>query len=332
MSRVSDALRRAAERKSESEQRSPTASVETVTDDALFELAREPFPIELTEHRRPRPVSPPPAPPAPSVSPASGPAAAPPERPKTEATDVPLRAAKPASLIERIDARLQAKIVVDDTMMASSREQYRRLAAALHHQQLTTGIKIVMIASAVSGEGKTLTASNLALTLSESYQRTVLLIDADLRRPSLHVIFGINASPGLSDGLASGDERKVRSAQVSARLAILPAGEPSADPMAGLTSDRMRRLLDEAREAFDWVIIDTPPVTLMPDANLLAGMVDRAVLIVKADSTPFDLVTRAVEAIGRDRTLGVVLNQATTNVHSPGYYDQYYAALQSAPQ
>jgi capsular exopolysaccharide synthesis family protein len=329
MTRVSDALRRAAEQASESEQTSPAGSIETVVDDSLSELAREPFPIELTEHRRSRPASVPPAAAAPSASPTSAHAPATPERPKT---DVLPRPAKPASVIERIDARLEAKIVVDETMVASSREQYRRLAAALHHQQLATGIKIVMIASAVSGEGKTLTASNLALTLSESYQRAVLLIDADLRRPSLHVIFGINASPGLSDGLAPGEDRKMRSAQVSARLAILPAGEPSADPMAGLTSDRMRRLLDEARDAFDWVIIDTPPVTLLPDANLLAGMVDGVVLIVKANSTPFDLVTRAVEAIGRDRTLGVVLNQATTTVNDPGYYYQYYAAPESAQQ
>ena len=68
----------------------------------------------------------------------------------------------------------------------ASREQYRRLAATLHHAQAEHGLKVVMVASAVPGEGKTLTATNLALTLSESYQRRVLLIDADLRRPSLH--------------------------------------------------------------------------------------------------------------------------------------------------
>ena len=71
----------------------------------------------------------------------------------------------------------------------------------------------------------------------------------------------------------------------------------------------MRRLIDEAREAFDWVIIDTPPVGLLPDANLLAAMVDGVVLVVKAGSTPYDLVKRAVDAIGRDRMLGVVLNR-----------------------
>ena len=85
--------------------------------------------------------------------------------------------------------------------------------------------------------------------------------------------------------------------------------------MAGLTSERMRRLIDEAREAFDWVIIDTPPVGLLTDANLLASMVDGAVLVVKAGSTPYDLVKRAVDAIGRERLLGVVLNRADEQPH-----------------
>ena len=94
-----------------------------------------------------------------------------------------------------------AKLVGDDRMLTTSREQYRRLAATLHRIQATSGLKVVMIASAVAGEGKTLTAANLALTFSESYEQNVLLIDADLRRPSLARTFGVPSSPGLSDGL-----------------------------------------------------------------------------------------------------------------------------------
>ena len=107
-----------------------------------------------------------------------------------------------------------------------------------------------MIASAVPGEGKTLTATNLALTLSESYQRRVLLIDADLRRPSLHEVFQArHARSGLSDGLL--DRRRPSDARAAAGVAAArrscrPAGR-ARDPMGGLTSDRMRRLLEEAR-------------------------------------------------------------------------------------
>ena len=109
--------------------------------------------------------------------------------------------------------------------------------------------------------------------------------------------------------------------QVSARLGVLQAGRPSSDPIAALTSERMRRLINEARNNFDWVILDTPPVTLLTDANLVSSMTDGAVIVVRAGHTPHELVERAVIAIGRERTLGVVLNQAEPL--SKDYYAKY---------
>lgn len=239
-----------------------------------------------------------------------------------------------SEIFERLDATLAQKIVVDQNIMPVSREQYRRLAATLHHAQADTGLKVVMIASAVVGEGKTLTASNLALTFSESYQRTVLLIDGDFRRPALHVVFNIDAPSGLSEGLASVVEQKLPLYRVSQRLTILPAGRPTSDPMASLTSNRMRRVIQEAREAFDWVIVDTPPVGLLPDANLLAAMVDGAVLVVRANSTPYHSVVRAIDALDRNRLLGVVLN-STTSPNGTGhnnYYTYYHGTRPQADQ
>ena len=317
MSRVDEAMRRAAELADTATV--PAEDVQFLTDDAIEdvrELAREPFPIELPEKRTSRVA------PTPIGSLAAEMADVP--RAAPELPEVP----KPGSLFERISASLAEKVVVDGNMLSSSREQYRRLAAALHHAQAARGLKIVMIASALPGEGKTLTASNLALTLSESYKKNVLLVDGDLRRPTLHTVFRIDNSAGLSEGLVQDVERRLPVRQVSERLAVLPAGRPSADPMAGLTSERMQRLLDEARDVFDWIIIDTPPVALMPDANLLAAMVDAAVLIVKAGSTPFELVERAIQAIGRERTVGVVLNRADPAEGAAGYayYDSRYRA------
>jgi protein-tyrosine kinase len=229
------------------------------------------------------------------------------------------------SLFDRIDGRLAEKVVVDRQMEPASREQYRRLAAVLHDAQGNDGVRVVMMASAVSGEGKTLTAANLALTISESYHRRVLLIDADLRKPALHNIFKIDTTTGLSEGLKGGEAPKLVVRQISQHLWLLPAGRPNSDPMAGLTSDRMRQLIEEAKEAFDWVIIDTPPLVILPDANLLASMVDAAVLVVRAESTPHHLVKRAADAIGHKRVLGVVLNQArATHLPYGGYYDEYY--------
>ncbi len=219
------------------------------------------------------------------------------------------------------------KLVIHEEVKQATIEQYRRLAAALHHAQCNDGIKIVMVASALAGEGKTLTAVNLALTLSESYARRVLLIDADLRRPSMHEIFHMPNVSGLNEGLKADDDRKLTVLEISPRLSLLPAGKPDPDPMSALTSDRMRRVIQEAAAKFDWVVIDTPPVGLLPDAHLLAAMVHVAVLVVRAGRTPCALVQRAIASLDRNRVIGVVLNQIDDRAVSPGgKYEHYYAA------
>ena len=114
-------------------------------------------------------------------------------------------------------------------------EQYRRLAATLHGLQVERGLKTLMVTSTVPEEGKTLTVANLALTLSESYKRRVLLIDADLRRPSIHQVFGLPNVTGLSDGLRS-DRGQLPVLEVSVCLSVVTAGQPDANPMAKLTS------------------------------------------------------------------------------------------------
>lgn len=204
-------------------------------------------------------------------------------------------------------------------------EQYRRLAATLHHLQSERGIKVVMVTSALSGEGKSLTSTNLALTLSQSYRRRVLLIDGDLRRPSIHQIFEVQNSQGLSEGIKSESEEKLSITEIFENLSILTAGKPDPDPMSSLTSERMRRIVAEARMKFDWVIIDTPPVALLPDAGLLAAIAEAAVLVVGAARTPFDIIQRTVDTIGRDKIMGVVLNRAeTTKFRGGKQYEAYY--------
>jgi capsular exopolysaccharide synthesis family protein len=305
MSRVDEALRRAQERESHGGTATPTALRPEVPDVDINTLAEEPFPIEMREHRRPRKLVAENPPPVEAL------------RASLPAVQEPLDPTS-AELFERVNVALAEKIVIDHNMAPVCREQYRRLAAILHHSQLSTGLSVIMISSAVPGEGKTLTSSNLALTFSESYHRNVLLIDADLRRPALHSVFRVDNTSGLSDGLAAEQEHKMALRQVSARLAVLPAGRA--------TSDRMRRLLQEARGSFDWVIIDTPPVALLPDAHLLTSMTDGALLVVKAGSTPHYLVKRAMDALGQDRILGAVLNRSTTSTNSGGYgyYQNYY--------
>ena len=187
-------------------------------------------------------------------------------------------------------------------------EQFRKLAATLFHAQREGRLKVVMVTSAVPGEGKTLTALNLARVLSESYRRSVLLIDADLRRPRLTEAAGLTTADGLSAALKSADHRKVTVTQLTEQLTLLPAGRPDPEPLSGLTSPRMQQLIEEGAERFDWVIVDTPPIGVATDAGLLSAMVDATILVVKAGETSLTAVNQAVETLGRNRIIGVVLN------------------------
>jgi capsular exopolysaccharide synthesis family protein len=336
MSRVYDAMRRKAEEQkgtvSQSEAAPTWTSPVGVEEDVLSQLqaenmgTRPPAP-ELDEdpvaRQELRPTITPPA--AVRHEPAAPAPAAP--APAAPAPVAPARAAARKELsspiFEHVDLRYKGKIVLDTAVSPQSREQYRRLAASLHHAQAVSGIKVVMVTSAMVGEGKTLTASNVAMTLSQSYKKELLLVDADFRRPSVHAVFGIPPYPGLAESLTAEQNQKIRVRLVSSGLGVLTGGRPTSDPIAALTSERMRQLVQEARNTFDWVILDTPPVALLTDASLVSAMTDGALIVVKAGETSWDLVERAVNAVGRERTLGVVLNRATGQLPSTGYYDYY---------
>jgi protein-tyrosine kinase len=220
----------------------------------------------------------------------------------------------------------RGKFVVDPDTSRAAIEQYRRLAAVLHQAQVHRGIRTAMVASAFAAEGKSLTAANLSLTLSESYRRRVLLIDADLRRPTLHDTFQIPNLAGLSDWLRADDATKLPRVEITPHLTLLPGGRPDPDPMGGLASERMKRVLQQASVDFDWVIVDTPPVAFLPDSHMLSAMVDTAVLVIGAGRTPAAAVQRAVNELGRDRIIGVVMNRVETEALHPygqTYYDRY---------
>ena len=229
------------------------------------------------------------------------------------------------ALASTLSARtgLRSKLVVGQDTNVLVVEQYRRLAATLHEAQLEKGLKTVMVTSAVPREGKTLTVINLALTLSESYARRVLLIDADLRKPSIHDVLGIPNDRGLSDLLLS-DRLELNTVTVSPRLAVLPSGSLSENPLAALASARMRAFVDEMATRFDWVLLDTPPVGLLPDAQLLGRVAQAAVFVIRAGVTPYDVVDRAVSELGRDCIMGTVLNGVEDrSLPTTEYYGRY---------
>jgi protein-tyrosine kinase len=220
------------------------------------------------------------------------------------------------------DADMEARLVTGVSSSVSL-EQYRRLAAVLHDEQIHGNLKTVMITSAVPNEGKTLTIANLALTLSGSYRRRVLVIDADLRAPSVHSLFSIPNSRGLSEALREGG-RELPILEMSPGLSVLTAGRPGPTPLADLTSERMAEVIRECAASFDWVLLDTPPVGLLPDAQVLARLAGAVIFVIAAGSTPSNAVARAISEIGADSIIGTVLNRVEDGrIPEADYYGHY---------
>jgi capsular exopolysaccharide synthesis family protein len=244
-----------------------------------------------------------------------------PSRP-TRVTTAPRSAgpARPATL----HPGLEGKLVVGQNVPLVAVEQYRRLATVLHDHHVQSGLKTLMVSSSLPGEGKTLTIVNLALTLCDSFQQRVLLIDADLRRPSVHDVFGIPNHKGLADTTrASAGE--IPLVNISTQLSVLTAGRPEASPLAPLASARAREVIAEASANFDWILLDTPPVGLLPDASLVAGLSEGILFVIAAGTTPYNIVKRCIGELGAERIVGVVLNRAERDaLETNGYSANYY--------
>ncbi len=264
------------------------------------------------------------------AEPAAGDSPAPAPRPAApEPRPAPSRIGPPAETVS-FDPRSIERLVSSNDASPLLVEQFRSLAATLLRAQGERPLKSLIVTSPSPGDGKSHVALNLALTLSDSYHRRVLLVDADLRRPTLHRVFRLTASKGLCEALRAADEEKVATVRVSENLTLLPAGKPEASLLAGLSSGRMKRIVSDATAAFDWVIVDSPPVGVLADAHLVSETVDAAILVVRAGVTQFPDLEAAAETLGRDRILGLVLNAVdATEIRGEGYYSHYYGRTSS---
>jgi len=223
------------------------------------------------------------------------------------------------------DAVAAERLVVSTTAPPLLVEQFRSLAATLLQAQHERSLKSVIVTSASPGDGKSYVALNLALTLSDSYQRRVLLIDADLRRPTLHKVFGVRNMRGLGDALATKTNGNVAAVEITQSLALLPAGRPEPNPLGGLSSHRMTQIVADAASRFDWVMVDSPPVGVLADGRLVFETVDAAILVVRAGVTRFPDLQAAADMMGRERILGIVLNAVDPGeIRGEGYYRHYY--------
>ena len=188
-------------------------------------------------------------------------------------------------------------------------ERYRSIRARISHREETMPVRTLMVTSPGDGDGKSITAANLALTMAQEFQRRVVLVDADCRGSSVHSLFGLESAPGLSE-LLSG-EATLEEAMIylpDHRLTVIPAGRTPHFPTELLGSTAMRRIVDTLRGRFDRVLFDTPAVMPLADTGTFAPMADGVVLVVRAGITQRPALDRAIGAFDADKVLGVVLN------------------------
>ena len=204
-------------------------------------------------------------------------------------------------------------------------EQFKILRTNLLFPTAGAAPRSLMVTSALPGEGKSFVAANLAVSVALHVNRSVLLIDCDLRRPSIHRQFGFGDTPGLSDFLSRGvDLPSLLLKSGVEHLTILPAGRPPANPSELLSSERMDDLLKEvsARYHDRLIIIDSPPPRLAAESGALARQVDGILVVVKYASTPRDIVAELIDKLGPGKVLGAIVNNF--EMSSPFYYKKYY--------
>jgi protein-tyrosine kinase len=190
-------------------------------------------------------------------------------------------------------------------------EQYRAIRSRITQHEEHSPLRTVMITSPGGSEGKSITAANLALAMAQEFQRQVVLVDADLRRPSVQALFGIDGTcPGLSDvlaGEATLDEALVYLSDF--RLTLLPAGTTPQFPTELLGSAAMRRVVDTLRARFDRVLLDLPSVMPLADVGTVAPLADGVVMVIRAGITPRPALDQALAVLEDTKILGVVLNE-----------------------
>lgn len=222
---------------------------------------------------------------------------------------------------ERVEPRLVAITQPTSTYC----EEYRSLRTHVLHKSQRQKLQAIVVASVNPSEGKSVTALNLSWLLAQTDGVKCLIIDSDLRMPSIADYLGIETDKGLSHiltGEATLAESIIR--LEPSGLHILPGGDARTDVAEMISGPKFKEILREAREMFDYVIIDAPPLGIFTDATVLINHADGAMLVVRANRTRYSLIDRLLEPIPRERLLGVVLNQSEEVLDESHYNYGYY--------
>lgn len=228
--------------------------------------------------------------------------------PPSEFRKPPTPPRTPVEILEGVDDHLVSLV----TPTAFEAEQYRALRYIVEQRHRTDNLSVLAISSPAVGDGKSMTAVNLAGALGQAPEGRVLLIEADLRRPSLGELlgFGSTGQRGLVDAIL---DRNLTLSDVAVtrppfNMSIVLAGQTPPSPYEVLKSPRLAELLDEARANYEYIILDTPPLVSLQDCRVIARWVDGIILVVAAHQTPKRLIEEALNVIDPTKMLGFVFN------------------------
>lgn len=200
-------------------------------------------------------------------------------------------------------------------------EAFRLLGVRLRHMRRERCLKRLLVCSTVTQEGKSIVSANLGCTIASDSQQNVLLIEGDIRRPSLSQLFGIEDNPGLCEYLAG--KRKLTESIYrlhEAHLWLMPAGNSSDSQNDLVQSDSVLNMLQQLGNTFQWIIIDSPPVLPLADTSVWQRAVDGILLVARNGTTQKRKLIRGLEALDHEKLVGAVLNSATTSSEHDYYY------------
>lgn len=226
---------------------------------------------------------------------------------------------------------LRTMLFFNGRLHTEGMEEFRTLRSRLYQFREKQPLRTLLVTSALPGEGKTFVAANLAQAIVKQHERRALLIDADLRRPQLHLSLGAAPAPGLSDYLlGKADELSILQRGSMNNLFFIARGQPVSNPSELLAGGRLKELLKRLAPVFDWIILDSPAAIAVSDASLLAQECDGLLMVVRAAETPFDLAQKVRQDFADRLLVGVVLNRVEPREAYASYY--YYYSTGASPK
>jgi capsular exopolysaccharide synthesis family protein len=221
----------------------------------------------------------------------------------------------------RVSAPVQGRLVSVSDKESAAAEAFRLLAVRLRHMRRDRALKRILITSSIPQEGKSTCSANLACSLALRAQQRTLLLEGDIRRPSLAPMFGLAPRPGICEWLREDRELKDSIYYLEGPgLWFMPAGSSSSNPLELLQSGKLSRLMDQVSELFDWVVVDSPPVLPLADTSVWSRLCDGILLVTRQGVTEKRQLQRGVEAIEPQKLIGAILNSSNSAPHSYYYY------------